>query len=99
MASRSPKLPLRMASGFAILLFAQLVFAQGTGDMKDQQCGVALVKLSPPVFAPLARQARIGGDVVIQLAIGRRQRQIRECGERASDAETGRAGERAEFDI
>jgi TonB family protein len=60
-----------MASGIVILLFAEFVFAQGTGEMKDQQCGVTLVKLSPPVFAPLARQARIGGDVVIQLAIGR----------------------------
>ena len=37
--------------------------------MKDQQCGVALVKLSPPVFAPLARLARIGGDVVISDAL------------------------------
>lgn len=63
-----------MASALAILLFAQFVFAQGTGEtgeMKDQDCGVTLVKLSPPVFAPLARQARIGGDVVVHLAIGR----------------------------
>ena len=72
MAIQSTKLPLRMASGLAILLFAQFVFAQGTGEtgeMKDQDCGVTLVKLSPPVFAPLARQARIGGDVVVHLAI------------------------------
>jgi hypothetical protein len=68
---QSPKLALCTASGIVILLFAQFVFAQETGEMKDQQCGVALVKLSPPVFAPLARQARIAGDVIIQLAIGR----------------------------
>ena len=70
MASRSPKFPLRMASGFAILLFAQLVFAQGTGDVKDQQCGVALVKLCATRFCAIGSATRIGGDVVIQLAIG-----------------------------
>lgn len=71
MAIQSAKFALRLASGVAILLVAQFVFAQETGEMKDQDCGVTLVKLSPPIFAPLARQARIGGDVVIQLAIGR----------------------------
>ena len=71
MAIQSPKFALCMASGIGILLCAQFVFAQGTGEMKDEECGVTLVKLSPPVFAPLARQARIGGDVIIQLAIGR----------------------------
>lgn len=70
MAIQSPKFALCMASGLGILL-CQFVFAQGNGEMKDEGCGVTLVKLLPPIFAPLARQARIGGDVVIQLAIGR----------------------------
>ena len=34
-----------------------------------QQTGVVLVKLSPPVYPPLASQARITGNVEIQLSI------------------------------
>jgi TonB family protein len=34
-----------------------------------QQTNVVLVKLSPPVYPPMAQNARITGDVTIQLAI------------------------------
>jgi hypothetical protein len=48
---------------------AQDAPAQSTVSAGTQQTGVVLVKLSPPVYPPLARQARIMGDVEIQLSI------------------------------
>jgi len=48
---------------------AQGTPAQSAVSADAQQTGVVLVKLSPPVYPPLARQARIMGDVEIQLSI------------------------------
>jgi TonB family protein len=48
---------------------AQDAPAQSTVSAGTQQTGVVLVKLSPPAYPPLARQARIMGDVEIQLSI------------------------------
>jgi hypothetical protein len=39
--------------------------------MEIPQAGVVLVKLSPPIYPPLARVARVNGDVQIQLSIRR----------------------------
>jgi TonB family protein len=52
-----------MFFGLAHVAYAQ----QETSEAP--QTGVILTKLSPPVYPPLARQARITGDVKIQLAI------------------------------
>jgi TonB family protein len=35
----------------------------------EAQTGVVLVKLSPPIYPPLARQARIGGDVQVKVHV------------------------------
>src|ERR1700734_3848159 len=43
--------------------------AQGTTGSVAPQGEIVLNKLSPPAYPPLARQARIGGDVKIQLEI------------------------------
>lgn len=43
--------------------------AQGTTSGTTQETGVVLTKLSPPVYPPLARQARIVGDVKILIGI------------------------------
>lgn len=39
--------------------------------METQQAGVVLAKLSPPIYPPLARTARVIGDVQIELSIRR----------------------------
>jgi outer membrane biosynthesis protein TonB len=63
---------LPFATRLAILFFASYtVFAQTDAPFPAAAAGVLLVKLSPPVYPPLARQARIMGDVRIQLAIRR----------------------------
>lgn len=54
-----------------LLLRSHCVLAQGSGGIEMPQTGVVLVKLSPPIYMPLAKQARISGDVKIQLAIRR----------------------------
>jgi TonB family protein len=69
---RSSKSVLPFATRLAILFFASYtVFAQTDAPVPGAAAGVLLVKLSPPVYPPLARQARIMGDVRIQLAIRR----------------------------
>ena len=69
---RSSKSVLPFATRLAILFFASYtVFAQTDAPVPAAAAGVFLVKLSPPVYPPLARQARIMGDVRIQLAIRR----------------------------
>jgi TonB family protein len=45
--------------------------AQDTAAGRGPESGVVLTKLSPPVYPPLARQARITGDVKIQIGIRR----------------------------
>lgn len=63
---------LPFATRLAILFFASYtVFAQTDAPVPAAAAGVLLVKLSPPVYPPLARQARIMADVRIQLAIRR----------------------------
>lgn len=44
--------------------------AQTTTTSNEAQDGPAIVKLSPPVYPPVARQARITGDAEILLTIG-----------------------------
>ncbi len=53
-----------------VLLFvAQDGFAQDSASAESPQTGVVLVRLSPPVYPPLARQARIMGDVKVYVHI------------------------------
>jgi TonB family protein len=56
------------ALGTQLLAAAQNVFAQDAGGETIQN-GAVLIKLSPPLYPPLAREARIGGDVKIQIEI------------------------------
>ena len=51
------------------LLIAQCVWAQTASSTEPAQSAAVLTKLSPPVYPPLARQAAISGDVVVQLSI------------------------------
>jgi TonB family protein len=51
------------------LLTTLSTVAQDSATAAPQQTGVVLVKLSPPLYPPLARQARIMGDVKIQVSI------------------------------
>jgi TonB family protein len=50
-------------------VIAQDMPAQGPASETTSQIGVALTKLTPPIYPPLARQARITGDVKIQVLI------------------------------
>ncbi len=43
--------------------------AQDAASAQTPQTGVVLVKLSPPLYPPLARQAMISGEVKVELAI------------------------------
>jgi len=68
--------PLLAALGFAAVLvsciaFAEIAAAQAATGVTTVDPGVVLTKLFPPVYPPLARQARIMGDVRIQLRIRR----------------------------
>jgi TonB family protein len=47
----------------------QSAFAQTATQSETPQTGVVMTKLSPPVYPPLARQARIMGEVKIDLRI------------------------------
>jgi hypothetical protein len=72
LGGRSSKSVLPFATRLAILFFASYTgFAQTDAPVPAAAAGVLLVKLSPPVYPRLARQARIMGDVRIQLAIRR----------------------------
>jgi len=48
---------------------AQNTFAQTSGSEETGQTGVIMTKLSPPVYPPLARQARIMGDVKVYVHV------------------------------
>jgi TonB family protein len=53
-----------------LVLFWLLSSAHGqTASSAEAQTGVVLVKLSPPVYPPLARQARIAGDVEVNVHV------------------------------
>jgi hypothetical protein len=72
LGGRSSKSVLPFATRLAILFFASYTgFAQTDAPVPAAAAGVLLVKLSAPVYPRLARQARIMGDVRIQLAIRR----------------------------
>jgi hypothetical protein len=51
--------------------FAQNTFGQGVPQAGPPQSGVVMTKLFPPVYPPLARQARIAADVKVELSIRR----------------------------
>jgi hypothetical protein len=63
--------------GFAALATLIILFsaalpnalAQAATGNEESTTGVVLIKLSPPLYPPLARQARTGGDVKVQLSI------------------------------
>lgn len=53
------------------LAVVESAVAQGTTSGTTHKTEVVLTKLSTPVYPPLARQARITGDVVVQVSIGK----------------------------
>lgn len=55
----------------APLVCVENVQAQSASGSDTPQAGVVLSKLSDPAYPPLARQARIAGDVDLMLAIRR----------------------------
>ena len=63
--------------GFAALATLIILFsaalpnalAQAATGNEESPAGVVLIKLSPPLYPPLARQARTVGDVKVQLSI------------------------------
>jgi TonB family protein len=65
---------LSAARGFAAVVVCCLAVvesagAQGATSGTTREVGVVLTKLSPPVYPPLARQARIMGDVKVAVGI------------------------------
>ena len=51
------------------LVFLRNAFAQALATAETPQPDVILTKLSPPVYPPLARQARISGEVRVEVSI------------------------------
>jgi TonB family protein len=70
MSQRVLHLMLKLAA-VSVCFFAVVknVPAQSATGTPTPETGVVLTKLSPPVYPPLARQARITGDVKIQVGI------------------------------
>jgi TonB family protein len=52
-----------------VCAFVHRARAQAVATADESQTGVVLAKLAPPVYPPLARGARITGDVKVLLAI------------------------------
>jgi TonB family protein len=58
--------------GFSAVAVCCLAIVESVGAQSATsapEVGVVLTKLSPPVYPPLARQARIAGDVVVQVSV------------------------------
>jgi TonB family protein len=75
-ADLGPVLILAAVAGLH-LLFLRNALAQASAPAETPQPEVILTKLSPPVYPPLARQARISGEVRVEV-------RIRKDGTRAS---------------
>jgi TonB family protein len=71
MRKRLLSLTLHFSSMLCFLALVNTAMAQGATSSDAQVKGVVLTKLSPPVYPPLSRQARITGDVKIQVWIWR----------------------------
>jgi TonB family protein len=72
MRRQLPRLLFTVLPTLTAMVFAvQSVLAQASLAQKASQTGVVLLKLAPPIYPPLARQARITGDVRLQLLIRR----------------------------
>src|ERR1700680_161479 len=61
-----------IAAGLILLLLPfERVLAAIQEPSEASQAGIVLAKLSPPIYPPLARAARVIGDVQIELSIRR----------------------------
>jgi TonB family protein len=58
-----------VAVAVCCLAVVECAVAQGTTNSTTRESGVVLTKLSAPIYPPLARQARISGDVVVQVSV------------------------------
>jgi TonB family protein len=58
-----------LCASILAVVFFQDTLAQESSHGQPQKPEIALTELSPPIFPPLARQARIAGDVQIQMKI------------------------------
>jgi TonB family protein len=54
-----------------VVWVSECALAQGDTGSPAAETGVVLTKLVAPVYPPLARQARITGDVKVQVSIGK----------------------------
>jgi len=59
-----------LVAAFALASTSVECSAQTKATSNEAHDGPAIVKLSPPVYPPVARQARITGDAEILLSIG-----------------------------
>lgn len=53
----------------ALFLVPLNLTAQAEGKDQDMEARVLLTKLSPPIYPPLARQARVSGDVHLKVSV------------------------------
>jgi len=70
--THSSSFSLQFGAGVVCLLaIVSIAMAQDTTGSAKPETGVVLTKLSAPVYPPLARGARISGDVKVELTIRR----------------------------
>ena len=69
MKAHSATLAPKLAVVALLLILTASAEAQSAPLPERPQAEVALVKLSPPIYPPLARQASITGNVKVQLQI------------------------------
>lgn len=62
-------LSLLVAGLSALFVFNQIAVAQTPSSGGEPKTQARLIRLSPPIYPPMARQARIMGDVKIQISI------------------------------
>ena len=70
MSSRSVSLILQLAALVCFIALYESAVAQSTKS-ETEESKVVLARLSQPLYPPLSRQARIGGEVKIQVGIRR----------------------------
>jgi TonB family protein len=71
MKPRFLSLTLPLLAIVCFIAFGEAAVAQSAPSNETRDTGVVLTKLSPPQYPPLSRQARITGDVKIQVRISR----------------------------
>jgi TonB family protein len=71
MKAHSLSIALQAVAAACLLTVVANARSQSTATAETAEPRVVITKLSPPVYPPLARQAHITGDVVVQVSIGK----------------------------